>query len=527
MSVLRIFSSLLIFGSVVSARPQVHVDRVQAGPLSGTTCANHEGIRCMSHFALASDGTIKASAAPAATGLTPADLQSAYAIDTANEVVGTIAIIDAFGYANLESDLATSRSQFGLPACTRANGCLTVVDQNGGSSLPDDPPSDDDWTVETALDVDMASAACPKCKLVVVQAAVDNDDGLYIANNTAATLHATVISNSWGSSEYDGVQAGEAYLNHPGIAVFASGGDHGYDNAQGAANYPATSQYVIGVGGTSLVKASNARGWTETVWSMGGNGCSAFVPKPSFQTSSPCNFRASDDLAAVGDLATGVSIYNAGSGGWLLAGGTSAASPLVAAVFAGAGKGNSTPLSVSQQATAFNDVTSGANGSCGSLCTAGVGWDGPSGFGTPNQANLMSGGTTGSGGGGSLTVAITQPVAGQHVSAGFPVVATITGPGVAVGFGLDGTLIDTLSASPYVFHAPAQLAAGAHEVEVAVEDADNNIVVTRVTITVDASYGPPDDTGEEMAGCSVSGGKAGLPVLVALGFVLVRRRKRV
>src|SRR5690349_9733257 len=138
----------------------------------------------------------------AASGLGATDLQDAYELDTSVDPSATIAIIDAYGYSSLESDLSHYRSQYGLPACTTASGCLKIVNQSGQTSpLPNDPPSNDDWTTETALDVDMASAACPKCKLIVVQADDDQGDGLMIANNTAASLHATVISNSWGGPE--------------------------------------------------------------------------------------------------------------------------------------------------------------------------------------------------------------------------------------------------------------------------------------------------------------------------------------
>src|SRR5262249_40151548 len=149
-----------------------------------------------------------------------------------------------------------------LPACTTASGCLKIVNQTGGTTLPGAPPANDDWTVETALDVDMASAACPTCKIIVVQATDDQGDGLFIANNVPATMGATVASNSWGGPEQPGTSLTtyEAYFNHAGIAVFVSAGDSGYNDGGQGPDYPATSAYVIAVGGTSLAKAGNARG---------------------------------------------------------------------------------------------------------------------------------------------------------------------------------------------------------------------------------------------------------------------------
>ena len=154
-------------------------------------------------------------------GIGADDLADAYELDTSVDPNATIAIVGAYGYANLESDLSHYRSAYGLPACTTANGCLTIVNQQGQTSpLPQEAPANDDWTQETALDVDMASAACPKCKLLVVMADDDQGDGLFIANNTAASLHATVISNSWGGPEDNTTSSYETYFNHAGIGIF-------------------------------------------------------------------------------------------------------------------------------------------------------------------------------------------------------------------------------------------------------------------------------------------------------------------
>ena len=230
-----------------------------------------------------------------ASGIGPADIQSAYNLNAATDPGATVAIVDAYGYSNAESDLAQYRSHYGLPPCTVANGCLKIVNQSGQTSpLPPNPPANDDWTVETALDLDMASAACPKCKLLLVQAQDNSGNGLFVAQNTAAQLGATVISNSWGGPESGGESSTETYFNHPGVAIFVASGDSGYDDGGQGPDYPSTSQFVFGVGGTSLVKStSNARGWSEGAWSSGGSSCSNSIAKPSWQSTTPEAWKSS------------------------------------------------------------------------------------------------------------------------------------------------------------------------------------------------------------------------------------------
>jgi len=368
--------------------------------------------RCHAHVRKNKAGLrITSHAAPAGFG--PPDLQAAYKIDPTVTVPAkpTVAIVDAYGYAALESDLATYRTQYNLPPCTKANGCLKVVNQQGQATpLPPNPPANDDWTVETALDVDMVSAACPKCNILVVQANSNAGDGLFVAQNAAATLGATVISDSWGGPEtvptaanLTPLSAEEVYFDHPNIAIFVSAGDDGYNDAGAGPDYPATSAHVISVGGTKLVRDASARGWTETAWTKGGSACSLSVAKPTYQTLSPCTKKATADIAAVGDPATGLAVYNAANGGWLVIGGTSASAPFVASIFAATGNGAQTSGAfISSKANKLYDVLSGNNGTCPQgalLCNAAAGWDGPTGYGTPNATALMAGGTGGTGNG--------------------------------------------------------------------------------------------------------------------------------
>lgn len=352
---------------------------------------NGGALHCFSH--IRTDGMGVTFHATTASGFGPADLASAYKLNTALNPGATIAIVDAYNYPNAASDLAAYRSAYGLPACTTASGCLRIVNQNGAATpLPGNAPSNDDWTVEEALDLDMASAACPTCKLILVEATDDQGDGLYIANNGAASLSPTVISNSWGGPESGNVTSSETYFTHAGIAIFVAAGDDGYDDGGQGPDYPSTSAHVTAVGGTSLVKASNTRGWTEGAWSSGGSSCSTSIAKPSYQTSTACADRMTADVSSVGDPNTGLAVYNAGSGGWIVVGGTSAASPFVAGVYALYGFGGQAPGWAYSHASSFFDVTTGKNGSCGTvLCNAGAGWDGPTGIGTPNGTALGSG----------------------------------------------------------------------------------------------------------------------------------------
>ncbi|MFE9217491.1 putative Ig domain-containing protein [Streptomyces lavendulae] len=343
------------------------------------------------------------------SGYGPTDLQSAYALPASTGAGATVAIIDAYDDPNAESDLATYRSQYGLPACTTANGCFKKVDQSGGTNYP---TADSGWAGEISLDVDMVSAVCPQCHILLVEANQPSMADLGTAVNRAVTMGAKYVSNSYGGGEDSTDPSSDAsYFNHPGVAITVSSGDSGY-----GVEYPAASQYVTSVGGTSLKRDSSSRGWSESVWgsSAGGNGagsgCSGFTTKPSWQSDSGCAKRTVSDVSAVADPATGLAVYDSyQASGWNVYGGTSASAPIIAAVYALAGTpaAGSYPSSYPYAHTAsLNDVTSGANGSCNSsyLCTAKAGYDGPTGLGTPNGTAAFTGGSTG-----GNTVTVTNP----------------------------------------------------------------------------------------------------------------------
>ncbi len=341
-------------------------------------------------FAVAQSESSQVKSFATPQGFGPADLVAAYHIK-ALKTTATIAIVDAFNYPNAASDLASYRSQFGLPPCTVANGCLKIVNQAGAASpLPAAAPSGDDWTVEAALDLDMASAACPTCKLILFEADDDQGDGLFLANDGAATVGANVVSNSWGGPEDGTENTEETHFNHAGVGYFASTGDSGNNNLNGAGQYPSTSAFVTAVGGTTLVKTANTRGYSGKAWSDGGASCSSSIARPSFQPAiSACAGRYNSDVAANADPNTGVAVFNKANGGWIVVGGTSASSPFVAGTMALYGIGDAGPGYSYEHPANWYDVHIGKDGTCGApMCKAGIGWDGPTGNGTPNGHRL-------------------------------------------------------------------------------------------------------------------------------------------
>jgi hypothetical protein len=393
---LGLASVLLLLGvscSKVETEDNGRLDRVA---LSAIHTGQHKRVcgdaapgsaRCYAHVRTNAAGDVQALATP--SGFGPSALQSAYLAPTGG-AGQTVAIVDAYDDPYAESELATYRSQFGLPPCTTANGCFKKVNQNGATSPL--PTADSGWAVEIALDLAMVSAICPSCNIVLVEATSATMADLGTAEDAAAALGPSAISNSWGGGESSSVTTYDSqYFNHPGILITVSSGDGGY-----GVEYPASSKYVLAVGGTSLATSSSSRGWAETVWNGAGSGCSAYIGKPSLQIDPGCNNRTVADVSAVADPNTGVAVYSTYEGGWLVVGGTSASSPIVAAIFTAAGKtavGNGFPYT---HTGAFYDVTTGSNGTCSPayLCTAQVGFDGPTGWGTPNGQLIAASGDT-------------------------------------------------------------------------------------------------------------------------------------
>jgi hypothetical protein len=324
-------------------------------------------------------------------GYDPAYLRSAYNLNVSGGSGLTVAVVDAYDDPNAASNLATYRSHFGLTAC--GAGCFTKVDQRGGTSYP---AANKGWAEEISLDLDMVSAICPNCNILLVEADSNSLVNLGLAVNRAVAMGAVAVSNSYGGGEYSGETSDSTtYFNHPGVAVTVSSGDNGY-----GVEFPAASRYVTAVGGTTLNQSTNTgtRSATETAWSGSGSGCSAYETKPAWQTDSSCTRRTVADVSAVADPNTGVWVYDTygGDPGWMVFGGTSAASPIVAGIYALGGRPGSTDTPASYpyaNSASLFDVVSGSNGSCSGtyLCTAAAGYDGPTGLGTPNGSTAFTG----------------------------------------------------------------------------------------------------------------------------------------
>jgi subtilase family serine protease len=344
---------------------------------------------CEARVVADANGDPLAAGSPAASAFGPAQLNGAYNLPGSppDGSTPTVAVVDAYNDPNIESDLGVYAQQYGLPACTSANGCFTKVDQNGGTSYPS---QNSGWDLEIALDVETVHAICQTCHILLVEASSNSIANLGIAENEAANLGAVAISNSWGAGESSGQTSWDSwYLNHPGVAITAATGDSGY-----GVEWPASSPFVTAVGGTTLTVGPGNSYGGESAWVDGGSGCSSVESQPAWQAGlGSCSMRSVADVAADADPNSGAAVYDSvpysGSSGWFQVGGTSLSSPLIASVYALADKTStikdgSTPYA-SLGTSALHDVTSGSNGFCGSyLCNAGPGYDGPSGVGTPN-----------------------------------------------------------------------------------------------------------------------------------------------
>jgi subtilase family serine protease len=327
--------------------------------------------------------------APSGYGYGPSSLRSAYKLPSTTAGAGqTVAVVDAYDDPDAVANLATYRKAWGEPACdaTTGAGCLTKVNQNGQASPLPKKAGSTGWATEESLDVDMVSAICPNCRILLVEASAPTQVDLGAGVNSAVNLGAVYVSNSYGGKQNKNDPSYDPeYYQHPGVVITASAGDDGY-----GVIYPAASQYVTSVGGTSLYHfTSGKRAWTEYAWDGTGSGCSKFEAKPSWQKDTGCAKRTDNDVAAVADPFTGVAVYDTyDEDGWTEVGGTSASSPIIASVYALAGppQPGTYPASYPYAHTKnLYDITVGINGTCTTiyLCQAGPGYDGPTGWGTP------------------------------------------------------------------------------------------------------------------------------------------------
>jgi hypothetical protein len=368
----------------------------------------------------AGTASLAPAAGPPSGAYGPPALQEAYRLRSTAMTApaggtDTVAVVDAYNDPHAASDLAVYRAKYGLPFCTASGGCMKVVSQTGGSSLPPADPTGS-WELEESLDLDMVSATCPYCHILLVEAKSDSIANLAIAERYAAA-HASAVSNSWGSgAEFVGENSFDSVFFQPGVAITASAGDNGYGT-----QFPAASPYVTAVGGTSLQGATATKSGRQTAWQGTGSGCSVLEPQPSWQQSEPgfpaaCRNRTETDISAVADPDPGVAVYDSvnssAARGWTSVGGTSVSAPIIAAAYAladistgqpGTGLAPGTMPAAYPYASRldYTDVTAGSNGTCPAsrayLCHAESGYDGPTGLGTPHgvaglraPGNLMS-----------------------------------------------------------------------------------------------------------------------------------------
>jgi hypothetical protein len=354
-------------------------------------------------------------------GFTAQELREAYGLPEHGGAGVTIAVVEDLGDPAAEQGLGIYRETFGLPECTEADGCFRQVNEHGE---PTKPRSFTSWAEETSLDLDMVSASCPECNILLVEGS--GRAGRVEAIKTAVELGAAAVSNSWNFGFEQGNPANAAAcqfggciseaeerlwnpkFNFPGVPILFSGGDYGY-----AVRYPADSPDVISVGGTRLRhEPEGGRGWSEEVWSNPnyeddekgrgtGSGCSMYDEKPTWETDPACPNRIENDVSADADPRSPVAVYDDYWEEWVEEGGTSASAPFVAGI-----EGLSTSSARELGAAAFwrageagtlFDVTSGSDGTCtppsedAYWCDAEPGYDAPTGWGTPDGALLIEG----------------------------------------------------------------------------------------------------------------------------------------
>lgn len=349
-------SLVVLAGSGVAANANANYHAVCPSAVVGSA-------RCHSLVVTDAHGNPAASTSP--SGLSPATIKSVYNFPTSLTAGAgkTVAIVDAYDDPSAESDLGVFSSQYGLPACTTANGCFTKVDQRGGTVYP---RKDAGWALEISLDVQWAHAVAPGAHVLLVEADSNSFANLLAAEDYAKT-HAQYVSNSWGGSEFSSESSYDSHFVQSGVSFFVSSGDAGLP-----AEYPSASPNVVSVGGTTLHFDRTGKFTGETGWSGSGGGCSAYETANSAQSGFSqygqvgCGGkRATPDVSLDADPSSGVSVYDTtryqGQSGWFTVGGTSASSPMWAGRAAVAGTTVNAAY-VYGNNIAFRDITSGSNG---------------------------------------------------------------------------------------------------------------------------------------------------------------------
>jgi len=394
---LGIFLTALILSQPVFAQ---HVFTVLPHPIAG----DENPVTFMRPFYAIHTAAGSKASVPPSSAFTPAQVRHAYGFDQiSNQGAGQIiGIVDAFDDPNAEADLGVFDSQFGLPACTTANGCFRKVYSAGK------PVENANWDVEISLDIEWAHAMAPKATILLVEVSGNSLSSLLAGVQTAVRDGASAVSMSWTVGEFNGESSYDNDFVASGVTFLAAAGDSGTGVA-----YPAVSPDVVGVGGTSLHLNSNGSYQSETAWSGSGGGISKFEREPLFQAQFPIpndskGYRGVPDVSYDADPSTGVAVYDSiginGAAGWFQVGGTSAGAPQWAALVvivnstrAAARKANLPSantnlysIAKSSMATDFHSVTSGTNGSCGTVCDASAGYDYVTGLGTPQAPSLVA-----------------------------------------------------------------------------------------------------------------------------------------
>jgi subtilase family serine protease len=414
-------------GPAAAAEPQIRPGVASGSAVSSTSAAHAHSkaicpaksgqARCHAEVLTDNHGRPLVFNAPFATpadafgsvGYYPQQLHSAYQLPWSSTVRQTIGIVDAYDHATVKADLDVFDAQFGLgsfPSCsaTVITACFQRVDQNGNvrGFTNSDPNAAANWNLETNLDVQAAHATCLNCKILLVEAFSSGNGDFATAEDTAARLGATEISNSYELAEGKLNSWDPTSFNHAGIAIVASAGDHGYGPV-----YPADLNTIVAVGGTRLVLNSNGSYNSESVWGDGanaptghgtGSGCSTLASAyttaawwqkgvPNWQYTGCGAQRSVADVAALADPTTGFWVYTSATA-WQIVGGTSLSAPVIAGVFALAGHPTSytwPAQGLYQHLSQFHDVTTGSNGTCTYtiMCHGWAGYDGPTGVGTP------------------------------------------------------------------------------------------------------------------------------------------------
>jgi MYXO-CTERM domain-containing protein len=501
-------------------------------------CADGPGIRCLGKVVTNASGEPLVTAAPAGFGAQ--DIQQAYGLPSSGGNGRVVAFVVPCGGPDLEKDLESYRTQFGLPACTTLNGCLQIVDQAGNPTTG--CSSSPAWTLEAALGLDMISATCPDCKILLVASNIPSGNLSllpFLAQGvaTAARMGASVIATTYMFAESEDVPSTAPSYNQPNALVVAAAGNDGYmKSATGTneTNFPASLPYVLAVGGTTLAPSASTRGWAEAAWKSTASGCSKAQPKPAWQTDTGCATRTVADVAAVAFPPGGVAYYQ---GGWKVILGTDVSTSVVAGIL---GLFNVSSSSwVYAHASMFFDVTSGSNGTCGNyLCNAGVGYDGPTGIGSPNGSALArlipdasggsdvtvdraSGGGTGGGGGSMGTGGVAGGVgtSGAGGSAGQAGASGTVGTSGTAGMG--GTSATSGASGTVATGGSSGVTGGSSGVGATGSGGSN------------ASAGAtPGDAGETDKGCACTlattpNRPIGLLAAIGMMLLLTTRRRRV